>query len=292
MRAAFRTLPLLVGLVAAAPVTGLGELLAQGLFLLPGVAEVETDSIRDVAVAAVDRDEPVIYVNPAVARRYGPLLTRFFLAHEYGHIQHRHTRAGLFGLSGRTRDSVLVAQELEADCYAAQLDDPVGREAAEAALRFFARLGPFRFDAQHPTGAQRAGQILRCMPAAPSQAALRQGDTGVETGPVSGEMPRIRFAVRTPGLEGRSYGSVAVLWINGQRVGAVSNLRFPQDIAVSQFGAGLYSYRVTLDLYGIAGMLGRSGTVTGRGQLLIVDGDRLLIEWEPGSEPRLVKETS
>jgi hypothetical protein len=36
--------------------------------------------------------------------------------------------------------------------------------AVEAAIRFFNRLGPFRFDAWHPSGAQRAAKILACLP--------------------------------------------------------------------------------------------------------------------------------
>ena len=285
MRTRFRTRLLATVLAACGP-----ALHGQGLRLVPGVAEVETDSIRDVAVAAVDRDAPVIYVNPQLARRYGPLLTRFFVAHEYGHVQLRHTRAGLFSLSARLRDSVLVAQELEADCYAAQLEGADAVAATEAALRFFARLGPFRYDAQHPSGAQRAGTLLRCLPLAPDAQALRQGDTGVERGPVSGEPVRIRFAVRSAALEGRSYGKEAVLWLDGRRVGVVSNLRSPGALVVDQFVSGIHNYRLTLDTYGLAGMLGLSGTVTSRGQVLLQDGDRWVVEWEPGGEPRLVRE--
>src|SRR6266850_1462575 len=120
----------------------------QTLRLIPGVEELASDSIADIAVAAVDLPHPVIYVNPRMARRYGPLLTRFFLAHEYGHIARKHTRSGLASLPEETRDSVLRAQELEADCYAATLANDQSRAATEAALRFFSRLGPFRFDAE------------------------------------------------------------------------------------------------------------------------------------------------
>ena len=37
-------------------------------------------------------------------------------------------------------------------------------EAVDAAIRFFTRMGPFRFDAWHPSGAQRAAKILSCLP--------------------------------------------------------------------------------------------------------------------------------
>src|SRR5262249_53009671 len=137
---------------------------AQGLHLIPGVEEVPSDTVDDVAIAKVDLPHPIIYYNPAKAERYGPLLTRFFLAHEYGHIALRHTRAGFVGLTTEARDSILVIQELEADCYAAALAGDDAANASEAAYRFFNRTGPFRFDRQHPTGAQRANRIASCIP--------------------------------------------------------------------------------------------------------------------------------
>ncbi len=114
---------------------------AQGLHLIPGVAEIATDTIDDIAIATVDLPKPVIYYNPVRARRYGPQLTEFFLAHEYGHIALHHTRVGLSVLPDEARDSALQVQELEADCYAAQRTEPRGRAASEAAIRFFTRLG-------------------------------------------------------------------------------------------------------------------------------------------------------
>jgi hypothetical protein len=265
---------------------------AQELHLVPGVIEVESDSIADLAVAAVDLPSPVIYYNPRLARRYGPMLTRFFLAHEYGHIAHRHTRTGLSDLPDATRDSILRAQELEADCYAASQAGDQARSATEAALRFFSRLGPFRFDAEHPTGAQRAGRILLCLPAIHQPEVYGRGETGVEMGPVSGEPDLVQFEVRTPDFATQSFGKEAVLWMDGQRVGAVSNLRFPRSLPVNRFGAGIHSYRIILQVY----LLGRdqqfnaNGSVTGQGHVLVRNGDRFRIEWEPGQVPALVRE--
>ena len=56
-------------------------------------------------------------------------------------------------------------QELEADCYATRLLAEDNRPAVEAALQFFTRMGPFRFDDLHPSGSQRAAKILSCLPA-------------------------------------------------------------------------------------------------------------------------------
>jgi hypothetical protein len=264
----------------------------QTLRLIPGVEELASDSIADIAVAAVDLPHPVIYVNPRMARRYGPLLTRFFVAHEYGHIARKHTRSGLATLAEETRDSVLRAQELEADCYAATLPDDQSRAATEAALRFFSRLGPFRFDAEHPTGAQRAAQLLMCSPGPRFPELYGRGETGVEVGPVSGEPQRVRFEVRTMALTAQSFGNETVLWMDGQRVGELSNLRFPQRLSVDRFSAGIHAYRIIMQLYSLdqRSPLEPSGSETGRGHVVVQDGARFRIDWAPGTAPRLVPE--
>ena len=265
---------------------------SQALHLLPGVEEVASDTIGDIAVAAVDLPQPVIYYSPRMVRRYGPLLTRFFMAHEYGHLYHRHTRQGLQELPDAVRDSVLRSQELEADCYAAGQVDTQGRAATEAAIRFFSRLGPFRFDSEHPTGAQRAARILMCLPGQREPVLYGRGETGVEMGPVSGEPERVRFQVLAAERGAASYGSAAVLWVDGQRVGSVSNIRFAEPITVDRFGAGIHNYRVTVDVYRLDSELqfNSNGSVTGRGQLLVQNGDRFRVDWVPGSCPTLVRE--
>jgi len=269
--------------------TGASDSHAQALGLIPGVEEIASDSIRDLAVAAVDREVPAIYYNPRLARRYGPELTRFFLAHEYGHLHFRHTRMGLSDLPDATRDSVLRLQELEADCYAARQEGAEARLATEAALRFFARLGPFRFDNEHPTGAQRASRVLMCLPGPRAQIA-RGGATGMETGPVSGEPERIRFAVTVPTPTRAGYGGDAEVWVQGRRLGTLSNLRAPTQLSVDHLGAGLVNYRVSISVYRSEGELQfvPSGTVTGSGHLAVRNGDRFQLIWNPGESPRLV----
>lgn len=281
-------LAILTALLAAAPLQG------QGLHLIPGIAEIENDTLGDLAVAAVDLPQPVIYYNPRMVRRYGPLLTRFFLAHEYGHIQQHHTRTGLGDFAEPARDSILRDQELEADCFAAAQEGPDARAATEAALRFFARLGPFRFDAVHPTGAQRAARILLCLPGPRPSSLAGRGETGVEMGPVSGEPELVRFEVRAEPLAASAYGSEVVVWVDGLRIGAISNLRLPDRLDVARFGAGIHSYRLEMAIFGFDGLmqLSPSGSVSGRGHLLVQDGDQFRIDWVPGQAPALVRDST
>ncbi len=276
----------LLALVTSAPAAG------QALRLIPGVAEIASTRIKDVAIAEVDRPDPVIYYNPDLANRYGPLLTRFFLAHEYGHIARQHSRLKLQPLQAYVRDSVLRAQELEADCYAASQEGTGGRDAAEAALRFFSRLGPFRFDAEHPTGAQRAARILECLPGPRTAVTYGRGDTGVDRGPVSGEPEPVRFEVRTPDLSTLAFGTESTVWVDGLRVGEVSNMRAPWRLAVDRFAVGIHSYQISMRVFSLdhAQQFSVYGSVIGRGQVLVQAGDRFTVQWAPGEKPTLERE--
>ena len=128
------------------------------------VREIPVDTLRDVAVAIYDSRHPVIYYNPTMFRRLGPQLSAFFLAHERGHIRFRHTRANALLAGISSRDSLLQSRELEADCYATETLATTNRPAVDAATRFFSRMGGFRFDHEHPSGARRAAEILSCLP--------------------------------------------------------------------------------------------------------------------------------
>jgi len=196
-------------------------------------------------------------------------------------------------LPDEVRDSALQAQELEADCYAARRADPQARAASEAAIRFFTRLGPFRFDAVHPTGSQRAAMIRDCMPDLPDEREQKVGigETGVELGPVSGDVERITFNVNMAALAQTERGREAQLWVDGLNVGRISNMRIPWSLALNQFGAGLHSYRMELALYDEEGFLqfSRSGSVVGHGHIVVREGDSFLVDWSPGSPPSLIK---
>jgi hypothetical protein len=137
---------------------------------LVDVRQVATDTLHDVAVAAYERGRPVIYFNPILMQRVGPELADFFFAHEYGHIAYGHAGGAL----AEPRDelsNLRQRQELEADCYATKILAEHDRPAVDAAIQFFSRMGPFRFDDLHPSGSQRAAKILACLPAGREEAA-------------------------------------------------------------------------------------------------------------------------
>jgi len=265
---------------------------AQGLNLIAGVREEAADTIADIAVTVEDGGQSVILFNPARARRLGPQLTMFFMAHEYGHIFHHHRKDTFDRLPDGERVAALQGQELEADCYAARTLGQGHREAPEAAIRFFTRLGPFQFDMLHPTGAQRAARIIACMPPGPPEPAGSRGDTGIEPGPVSGEPDRISFQVRTPQLSETQEGREVTLWLDGVSVGHISNMRSPSVLMLERFPAGIHSYRLQLEVYALDGTMQFSlnGAINGAGHIVTHEGDRFRVEWFPGEMPRLVRE--
>ncbi len=131
------------------------------------------------------------------------------------------------------------------------------------------------------------------MPTPPDEREQRVGigETGVEVGPVSGEVERITFNVNMATLGQTERGREAQLWVDGLRVGRISNLRIPWSLSVNQFGAGLHSYRMELELYHEEGFLqfSRSGAVVGHGHIVVHEGDSFTVDWSPGSAPSLVK---
>lgn len=128
------------------------------------VREIADSALRDVAIAVYHPTKSVIYFNPVLMERLGPELERFFMAHEYAHIDLRHTRSGALRGGTASRNQTLRQKELAADCLAASRLASSRREAALAAVRFFARMGDTAFDAEHPTGRERAENVLGCLP--------------------------------------------------------------------------------------------------------------------------------
>ena len=68
------------------------------------VTLLPTDTLTDVAVTRREYGHPVIYFNPALIERVGPLLREFFIAHEYGHVFYDHMGGALAGLGRRGRE--------------------------------------------------------------------------------------------------------------------------------------------------------------------------------------------
>ena len=128
------------------------------------VRVIATDTLRDVAVAVYDVRHPTIYINPARMQQFGPELSEFFMAHEYGHIRFHHTRGHALNTDRATRDALIQGRELEADCYAAATLGRTNPRTVLAAAQFFSQMGPYRFDREHPSGSQRAARILACLP--------------------------------------------------------------------------------------------------------------------------------
>jgi len=152
-----------IATVIAALLLPAGAHRAQAVQRLMDVRQIATDTLHDLAVAAFENGRPVIYYNPVLMQRVGPEIETYFFAHEYGHIHYGHTGSALTAGEGDL-GALRVRQKLEADCYAAHSLADTDHHAVDAAIRFFTRMGPFRFDAWHPSGAQRAAKILSCLP--------------------------------------------------------------------------------------------------------------------------------
>jgi hypothetical protein len=258
---------------------------AQALQRLIDVRQIATDTLRDVAVAAFVRGRPTIYYNPVLLQGFGPRMAEFFFAHEYGHLRYGHAGGALAHEVGEV--SVLrQRQELDADCYAAQVLAEHDREAVEAALRFFRRMGPYRYDALHPTGAQRAAKILSCLPPDPEEPAE----------PVEGldaqNARDVSFTLRSPPASAGEYAVEARIWIDDAAVGTVSSIRQPGSIVVRGLPAGTHRYRVSVKLYAFDAMLqlNPSGGATGEGLVSVHEGSVLAVRWRSGEPPRLVRQ--
>jgi hypothetical protein len=252
---------------------------------LMDVQQIATDTLRDVALVAYQNGRPVIYYNPTILQRVGPQLSAFFIAHEYGHIHGGHTGGAL--LHEGELSALRQRQELDADCYAAAVLAEQDRDAVDAALRFFTRLGPLRHDNYHPTGSQRAARILSCLPPAERPAAAREDET-----PAGYETRNVTFQLRAPSGRMGGYAVDARVWIDEAPVGIVSSLRQPGSVEVNRFAAGAHRYRLSLTVYDMDPMLQLtpSGTVTGEGLVTIRDGDVVSVRWAQGESPELIRQ--
>jgi hypothetical protein len=247
--------------------------------------QIASDTLRDVAVAAFVDGRPTIYYNPTLLQRFGPWMTEYFFAHEYGHIHYGHT-GGALADEGGELTLLRQRQELEADCYAAGLLGDTDRESVEEALRFFTRMGPYRYDIYHPTGAQRAAKILACLPAEPAAA-----DSGaIRPGGPAGR--NVTFTLRSPAPSAGEYAVEARIWIDEVPVGVVSSLRLPASVEVQRFAPGTHRYRIAATVYGFDAMLqlNPGGRAAGEGLVTVADGDVFAVHWSAGRAPVLVRQ--
>ncbi len=259
--------------------------IAPALQRLVDVRQIATDTLRDVAVATFVHGRPTIYYNPVLLQGFGPRMAEFFFAHEYGHLRYGHAGGALSQEDGEV-SQLRQRQELEADCYAAEVLGHHHREAVETALRFFRRMGPYRYDVFHPTGAQRAAKILSCLPAemdAATPAAALEAGPGAET---------VSFTVQSPAASTGEFAMEARVWIDDDAVGMVSSIRQPGSVEVRGLPAGAHRYRVAVKLYAFDALLqlNPGGAATGEGLIVVEQGSVLAVRWRAGEEPTLVRQ--
>lgn len=250
---------------------------------------IASDSLRDVAFTATKDGRYVIYYNPILLQRVGPRLAAFFIAHEYGHVAAGHT-GGAFLSHDSTFAANRVRQELEADCRAAQRLAREDRAAVEAAIAFFSRQGPVRYDNFHPTGSQRAAKLRSCLPAPQVSDSIGTPTSAAAAFPArtTGRAP---FAIELGAWGAPTLRGTVRVQINGQPVGQVSNVGLPLALAVTRFDAGTYSYELVVQLsaFDEQMQLVPGGAVVASGTVTVAAGDVFEVRWTPGERPVLAR---
>lgn len=266
------------------------------ILVLPGASQVlraqepltdvklmATDTLHDVAVTRREQGRPVIYYNPALIERVGPLLRDFFIAHEYGHVSYNHV-GGALATPDSTVAEIRQRQELEADCYAAVRLASNGRASVEAAIQFFTRMGLFSHDRFHPSGSRRAANLLACLPAA-------QPDPARETVvPIRGVNETEATTIELgPDAAARLRGLVRIR-IDGRLVGTISTLGPTTPVTVKRLRDGPHRYDLVVELYSLDGLLqiNPSGVVRGDGTVEFERAGRLEINWLGDEPPSLL----
>ena len=247
------------------------------------VTLLPTDTLTDVAMTRREYGHPVIYFNPALIERVGPLLRDFFIAHEYGHVFYDHMGGALAGLDSNVAE-VRQRQELEADCYAAARLAGTNRASVEAAVQFFTRMGLFSHDRYHPSGSRRAANLLACIPAVqvdpdrvapiPARGVGETDATTIELGPDAAA--RLRGLVR--------------IKIDGRVVGTISTLGPTTPVIMKRLRQGPHRYELTIELYSLDELLqiNPSGVAHGDGTVEFEPGGRLEINWLGDEPPALL----
>jgi hypothetical protein len=247
------------------------------------VTLLATDTLSDVAFTRREHGHPVIYFNPALIERVGPLLRDFFIAHEYGHVLYDHVGGALGGPDSSTAE-IRQRQELEADCYAAVRLSVENRASVEAAIQFFTRMGLFSHDRFHPSGSRRAANLLACLPAVrvdpdrvapvPPRGVGEADATTIELGPDAAA--RLRGLVR--------------IKIDGRVVGTISTLGPTTPVIVKRLSQGPHRYELTIELYSLDELLqiNPSGLVRGDGTVEFERAGRLEINWLGDEPPALL----
>jgi hypothetical protein len=264
------------------------ELESQNSPPSPPVREIMLDTLRDVAVAVYDPKGSVIYYNPDYLQRLGPQLSAFFMTHEYGHLALHHTRGHALAGQRQSFNARLQQQELAADCYAAAKLAGKNPSAVEAAVHFFTRMGPFRYDAAHPSGSQRAAKILSCLPStektAPPDTAVRRSVSATRSSATNSgiTVTAPMHSERIPWQE--------IHFRIGNLQSAVSNLHQPRAVALRSVPAGTYEYELRVNVFYLDDQfqLNPSGSILGSGIITLQGGETLRVESSSGGPARLV----
>lgn len=247
------------------------------------VKVLASDTLHDVAVTRRENGRPVIYYNPALIERVGPLLRNFFIAHEFGHVFYDHVGGALAGRDSNVAE-LRQRQELEADCYAAARLARIDRASIEAAIQFFTRMGLFSHDRYHPPGSRRAANLLACLPPV-------QVDTDrVVVEPVRGVAEADATTIELgPDAAARLRGLVRIR-IDGRIVGTISTLGPTTPVIVKRLREGPHRYELTVEIYSLDELvqLSPSGVVRGDGTVQFDRAGRLEINWLGDEPPALL----
>ena len=136
------------------------------------VPEIPNYSLQDIAMAswysgALPQfgipmyNGPVIIYNPNVTAQVGPVLTAFFYAHEYCHIDLNHIQKTYFLSNPYNKSWLSQTLELQADACATQRLISQGNIlSVRAAAQWFYGQGPVQMVPSHPPGQVRASNIV------------------------------------------------------------------------------------------------------------------------------------
>lgn len=104
---------------------------------------------------------PVIIYNPNITTQVGPILTAFFYAHEYCHVDLNHIQQTNFLSNPYNRSWLSQNLELQADACATQRLLSQGNIlSVRAAAQWFYGQGPIQLVPSHPPGQARATNIV------------------------------------------------------------------------------------------------------------------------------------
>ncbi|MEL0167943.1 MAG: hypothetical protein VW877_07410 [Pseudomonadaceae bacterium] len=148
-----------IGLLLSLSATSQAQAMFAGWDAFCGIRVIVTPNAQ-IASAAMDGAGPVIYADPGVMANW--TMSRVFtLAHECGH--HRSGHVTPQGMWFRNQQFWATrAQELEADCWAAEaLSQTRDYADLNRTIHQFASQGP-QMQGTYPSGLERAQTVARC----------------------------------------------------------------------------------------------------------------------------------